>query len=154
MRTVANYAVFKLWADTLPADPLPLDVRRQFGCSSTTANDWINRWQGQRLAGVYGRELMATDRVFRALVAAGDPLTVRAVAEHTGLGVTAVIHAMANLFEANRVLRFGQTKPFSYGVPSAMPNLDLMPAPLTRSAPLVASLGVPMAPTYLLRIAA
>lgn len=154
MRTVATYAVFKVWADTLPADPTQADVRRQFGCSSTTAIDWINRWQGQRLADPTDPALMATDRVFRALVAAGEPLTVRAVAAHAGLDVTAVIHAMANLFEANRVLRFGQAKPFSYGVPSAMPSLDLMPAPLARSASLVASLGVPMAPAHLLRIAA
>lgn len=154
MRTPATFPLFKAWADTLAADPTRDETRKQFGCSTTTALEWINRWKGQRETDPTDPTLMATDRVFRALTSSGDPMTVRAVAASTGLGVNAVIHAMQNLFEVNRVLRFGQSKPFSYGVPSAMPGLALMPSPLHRGAPLVASLGVPMAHATLLRIAA
>lgn len=154
MRTVATYLTFKTWADTLLVEPTSAETRRQFGCSSTTANDWINRWQGQRVADPTNPALLATDRVYRALLASADPLSVRAVAARTGLNIAAVIHAMQNLHEAHRVLRFGQSKPFSYGLPSAMPDLALMPTPLHRGAPLVASLGVPMGHAALLRIAA
>lgn len=154
-----NFTAFKVWVGSLPTAPTADDVRKQFGCSHTAAIEWINRLNGQRdgMPTASQAAAMATEQVLAALRACGEPLSVRGVADAAGLTAQVAMHALQNLYEASRVRRHGQTKPYTYSVAAATPDLSLLafpPRAHAQAPSLVASVGVPLAALATRRIAA
>lgn len=147
-----SFAAFNAWRAALDHAPTADEVRKHFGCSSNTALDWISRQPGPARNDAAARA--ATETVFAYLRALAEPRTVGEIATGCGLPTKTVTHAVQNLYEAARVVRGGLSKPYTYRVADALPDLSLLPGPAQPAGGLVASLGVPMAAHHTTRIAA
>ena len=143
--TDAAYQRFPDWAERQPNPPRPNDVRREFGVSNPTACRWLQRLRGRGRRGRQRDPGSHIETVFEHLARCAQPVTVGQVAEQVGLDTAAAMHALQNLYEAERVLRNTHIKPFTYHLPPTR-ALALMPATAVVGLSLVPSVGQVLAP--------
>jgi hypothetical protein len=114
----SDYGRFVLYAIALPKLPGPREIRRVFGCSITTAYNWLSKL---RLGDQLPRENTQTgtflNDVFALLSSHGEPMVCGQVAKALEISPETAMHALQNLFEAGRVERSTHSKPFTYAVP-------------------------------------
>lgn len=114
----SDYGRFVEYAMQLPQLPEAREIRQKFGCSITTAYNWLTKL---RLGDEPPRENTQTgtflNDVFNLLSNHGEPMVCGQVAKALDLSPETAMHALQNLFEAGRVERNTHSKPFTYAVP-------------------------------------
>lgn len=142
-----SYQAFESAALAAGAVPTLSEIRRTYGRSVTTASNWRGRFHAAHPKVPDDHPAVtAQSAVMAALAASAEPLTCGQVAQATGLEPETAMHALQNLYEAERLERHTHARPFTYCIPALGRALRLMPRLAGACGPMVASLGTLLSP--------